>query len=77
MRIKIDASWSQCILFFLVCGLSFMSLASCLDGDDYSKSGNAKVLLPVTNLIYNRLQNLKNVLQTDVDRDLGYCIKNL
>ncbi|KAL0862580.1 hypothetical protein Bca101_041698 [Brassica carinata] len=76
-RLRIDVGWLQHILFFFVCGLGFISLASCLDGDDYSKTGNPKVLVPVTNLIYNRLQSLKNVLKADIDRDLGYCIKNL
>uniref|UniRef100_M4CLY7 ABC transporter domain-containing protein n=1 Tax=Brassica campestris TaxID=3711 RepID=M4CLY7_BRACM len=76
-RFRIDVGWFQHILFFFVCGLGFISLASCLDGDDYSKTGNPKVLVPVTNLIYNRLQSLKNVLKADIDRDLGYCIKNL
>lgn len=77
MRFRVDVCWTQHILLFFVFALSLMALALCLDGDDYSKTGNPKVLISVTNLIYTRLQNLKNVLKADVDRDLGYCIKNL
>ncbi|KAG7638776.1 putative white-brown complex protein 30 [Arabidopsis thaliana] len=77
MRVRVDVCWTQHIFLFFVFGLSFMSFALSLDGDDYSKTGNPKALVSVTNLIYTRLQNLKTVLKADVDRDLGYCIKNL
>ncbi|XP_010553364.1 PREDICTED: putative white-brown complex homolog protein 30 [Tarenaya hassleriana] len=77
MRVGIIVSWRRGFLLFLIVGLSLFPLGSCLDGDDYSKTGSPKVLIPVTNIVYNRLQNLKNVLKADIDRNLGYCITNV
>ncbi|KAL3628510.1 ABC transporter G member 28 [Castilleja foliolosa] len=47
------------------------------DEDEYSKSGNPKVLPLVTSLIYNQILNLTQIFNKEITVTLGYCTKNV
>ncbi|KAI3472066.1 hypothetical protein Pfo_028754 [Paulownia fortunei] len=49
----------------------------CVDEDDYSKSGNPKVLPLVTSLIYNQILNLTQIFNKEITGSLGYCTKDV
>ncbi|GAV67882.1 ABC_tran domain-containing protein, partial [Cephalotus follicularis] len=69
--------WVPHVLLFLVLALSLVPSSLCVDGDDYSQTGNPADLPIVTQLIYGRLSNLSYILSNDIIKNLGFCIKNV
>ncbi|KAL6534170.1 hypothetical protein OROHE_013095 [Orobanche hederae] len=65
------------VLLIWVLVLASSGRVWCMDEDDYSKSGNPKVLPLVTSLIYNQILNLTQIFNKEITDTLGYCTKNV
>ncbi|XP_021908567.1 putative white-brown complex homolog protein 30 [Carica papaya] len=78
-RLKIIVHACRVPLFFLffVVALSVLPFTLCVDGNDYSQTGNPAAIPLVTGLIYSRLSNLSTILADDIVKNLGYCIKDV
>lgn len=74
---RIKVCWVAYIssLSILVLGISPCGL--CVDGDDYSQTGNPALVPLVTNHIYDQVSNLTVVFHDDIKTELGYCIKDV
>ncbi|CAK7343116.1 unnamed protein product [Dovyalis caffra] len=69
--------WVPHFLLFLVVVLNLLPNAFCVDGDDYSQTGNPAFLPIITDMIYRRLSNLSVVFSDDIKDTLSFCIKNV
>lgn len=76
MRVK-DYDWSPYISLFIIIVLGCTSSVWCIGGDDYSKTGNPKVLPLVTSLIYSQISNLTKIFNKDIIKTLGFCITDV
>ncbi|XP_038720731.1 putative white-brown complex homolog protein 30 isoform X2 [Tripterygium wilfordii] len=76
-RESIKVCWELHVLLLSVILTSLLPYAWCMDGDDYSQTGNAALLPAVTKLIYSRLSNLTTTLTDDIVHNLGFCVKNV
>lgn len=74
---RIKVCWFQRVLLLVVVVLSLLPRIWCVDGDDYSQTGNPAVLPLVTDLVYSRLSNLSTILTNDIKKNLHFCIKNV
>lgn len=74
---RIHVCWIPHVLLYIIVGLSFLPCIQCVDGNDYSQTGNPAVLPIVTQLIYGRLSNLTKILSQDIKDNLGFCIKDV
>lgn len=74
---RIKVCWVAYIssLSILVLGISPYVL--CVDGDDYSQTGNPALVPLVTNHIYDQTLNLTVVFHDDIKTELDYCIKDV
>ncbi|KAJ7972375.1 ABC transporter G family-like protein [Quillaja saponaria] len=74
---RINASWVALVALFSLISLGLLPRIQCVDGDDYSQTGNPALLPIVTDLIYSRLSNLTITLTQDIKQNLGFCIKDV
>ncbi|KAF5475836.1 hypothetical protein F2P56_007601 [Juglans regia] len=75
---RIHVCWIPHVLtLYIIVGLSLLPCIQCVDGNDYSQTGNPAVLPIVTQLIYGRLSNLTKILSQDIKENLGFCIKDV
>ncbi|KAK2658095.1 hypothetical protein Ddye_011147 [Dipteronia dyeriana] len=75
--VRINVNWELHAIFPLILVSILFPTAHCVDGDDYSRTGNPAMLTPVTQLIYGRLSNLTGRLMDDLQSQMGFCIKNV
>ncbi|XP_062165748.1 putative white-brown complex homolog protein 30 isoform X2 [Alnus glutinosa] len=73
---RINPCWVPHAFLFLIVVLGLPSRIQCVDGDDYSRTGNLAALPVVTQLIYGRLSNLTTVFRKDIEEKFGFCIKD-
>jgi hypothetical protein len=73
---RINPCWVPHAFLFLIVVLGLPSRIQCVDGDDYSRTGNLAALPVVTQLIYGRLSNLTTVFHKDIEEKFGFCIKD-
>jgi hypothetical protein len=64
-------------LLFLIVVFNLSPNAFCVDGDDYSQTGNPALLPIITDTIYKRLSNLSVMFGDDIMDSLSFCIKNV
>ncbi|KAM7526196.1 hypothetical protein LguiA_016098 [Lonicera macranthoides] len=76
MRIKYY-DWSPYTSLFIIIVLGCTPSVRCIGGDDYSKTGNPKVLPLVTSLIYSQISNLTKIFNKDIIKTLGFCITDV
>lgn len=74
---RIHVCWIPHVWLYIIVGLSLLPCIQCVDGNDYSQTGNPAVLPIVTQLIYGRLSNLTKILSQDIKENLGFCIKDV
>ncbi|KAM4090011.1 hypothetical protein ACJW30_09G027700 [Castanea mollissima] len=74
---RANANWVAHVLLFLIVFVGLVPCIHCVDGDDYSKTGDPALLPAVTQVIYGRLSNLTNILTQDIVNNLGFCIKDV
>uniref|UniRef100_A0A2N9EJZ0 ABC transporter domain-containing protein n=1 Tax=Fagus sylvatica TaxID=28930 RepID=A0A2N9EJZ0_FAGSY len=74
---RANANWVAQVLLFLIVGLSLLPRIHCVDGDGYSDTGDPAVLPFVTQMIYDKLSNLTKILSQDINKNLGFCIKDV
>ncbi|KAK6943844.1 ABC transporter family G domain [Dillenia turbinata] len=65
------------IVFGLTLVLSSALEIRCLTEDESSRTGNPAVLPEVTKLIYSHLTNLTRAFTSEVNNDLGFCVKDI
>ncbi|PIN07861.1 Transporter, ABC superfamily (Breast cancer resistance protein) [Handroanthus impetiginosus] len=76
--IRINSSRvASLLLLILVLVLGSSWRVWCVDEDEYSKSGNPKVLPVVTSMIYNQILNLAKIFNKEITESLGYCTKDV
>ncbi|KAG6769791.1 hypothetical protein POTOM_025453 [Populus tomentosa] len=64
-------------LLFLIVVFNLLPNAFCVDGDDYSQTGNPALHPIITDMVYKRLSNLSVVFGDDIMDSLSFCIKNV
>ncbi|KAL3585989.1 hypothetical protein D5086_012856 [Populus alba] len=64
-------------LSFLIVVFNLLPNAFCVDGDDYSQTGNPALHPIITDMVYKRLSNLSVVFGDDIMDSLSFCIKNV
>ena len=74
---RANANWVAQVLLFLIVGLSLLPRIHCVDGNGYSDTGDPAVLPFVTQMIYDKLSNLTKILSQDINKNLGFCIKDV
>ncbi|KAK3033741.1 hypothetical protein RJ639_034516 [Escallonia herrerae] len=74
---KFNASVVPYVSLFLVIFVGFLRGVWCVDGDDYSKTGNPAMVPLVTSLIYSQVSNLTTIFHKDITEGLGFCIKDV
>ncbi|KAK9290111.1 hypothetical protein L1049_008275 [Liquidambar formosana] len=75
-----DHHWKEMrvgYLLFIVIAILSSPGVWCVDGDDYSQTGNPTLLPLLTDIIYSRLSNLTAVFSPEIIRRLGFCIKDV
>lgn len=76
--IRADSSRvASLVLLILVLVVASSRRVWCVDEDEYSKSGNPKVLPLVTSLIYNQILNLTKIFNKEITLTLGYCTQDV
>ncbi|KAL8516650.1 hypothetical protein ACS0TY_015055 [Phlomoides rotata] len=65
------------VLLILVLVLASSRGAWCVGEDEYSKSGDPKVLPLVTSLIYNQILDLTSKFNKEISQTLGFCTRNV
>ncbi|KAK3226542.1 hypothetical protein Dsin_006404 [Dipteronia sinensis] len=75
--VRVNVNWALHAIFPLILVSNLLPIAQCVEGDDYSRTGNPAMLPPVTKLIYGRLSNLTGRLMDDLQSQMGFCIKNV
>ncbi|XP_015574815.1 putative white-brown complex homolog protein 30 [Ricinus communis] len=65
------------VLLFLVVVSNLLPCVYCVDGGDYSQTGNPALLPLITQMIYNRLSNLSTVFSDAILDTSGFCVKNV
>ncbi|XP_075502266.1 putative white-brown complex homolog protein 30 [Primulina tabacum] len=76
--VRINSSCIQSLvllILFLVLGFSWP--VWCVDGDDYSNTGNPTAIPLVTSFIYSQISNLTKIFNKEITNSLGYCIKDV
>ncbi|KAK2974739.1 hypothetical protein RJ640_007166, partial [Escallonia rubra] len=74
---KFNASTVPYVSLFLVICVGFLRGVWCVNGDDYSKTGNPALVPLVTSLIYSQVSNLTTIFHKDITEGLGFCIKDV
>lgn len=75
---RIDSSCIQSlVLLILVLILGSSRPVWCVDGDDYSNTGNPTAIPLVTSFIYSQISNLTKIFNKEITNSLGYCIKDV
>ncbi|WCJ34473.1 ABC transporter family protein [Euphorbia peplus] len=65
------------VLLILNVALDILPCVDCVDGDDYSQTGNPALLPIITDSLYNRLSNLSTVFSDAILESSDFCIKNV
>ncbi|OWM70210.1 hypothetical protein CDL15_Pgr026060 [Punica granatum] len=73
-KLKVFNFSSILVLCFLV--LSSIQYGQCQDMADYSEVNNSAVLPLITQLVYNRVSNLTNVLGQEINNRSSFCIED-
>ncbi|XP_022841624.1 putative white-brown complex homolog protein 30 isoform X3 [Olea europaea var. sylvestris] len=75
---RINASRLQYLFLILLTVLGGCSRRVwCVEGDEYSRTKNPKVVPLVTALIYSQISNLTKIFNKDITKRLGYCSKDV
>ncbi|KAJ8899734.1 hypothetical protein K2173_019433 [Erythroxylum novogranatense] len=75
--VKISICRVPHVLLLLLLVLYSFPYSSCVDGDDYSKTGNPALLPLITDMIYKQLSNLSQVFHDNILDSLGFCVKDV
>ncbi|KAG8376572.1 hypothetical protein BUALT_Bualt09G0077400 [Buddleja alternifolia] len=65
------------VLLILIFVLGYSRGVLCVEGDDYAKTGNPKVLPLVTSLLYNQILSLTQTFNKEITASLGFCTKDV
>lgn len=76
-RLGINLYRVRCGFFILIVVLIRSPYARCVEGDDYSETGNPALLPLVTEIIYSRLMNITAALTPEVSSSLAFCVKDV
>ncbi|KAL2554360.1 putative white-brown complex-like protein 30 [Forsythia ovata] len=74
---RINASRVPYLLLILVLVLGCSRRVWCVDGDEYNRTRNPKVVPLVASLIYSQISNLTKIFNKDITKSLGYCINDV
>ncbi|CAM8961814.1 hypothetical protein QQ045_004130 [Rhodiola kirilowii] len=65
------------VIFVLALVLGKCWTVWCVDGDDYSQTGNSALLPLVTEIIYGQFSNLTTIFRPEINARLGFCINDI
>ncbi|KAL2554433.1 putative white-brown complex-like protein 30 [Forsythia ovata] len=74
---RINASRVPYLLLILVLVLGCSRRVWCVDGDEYNRTRNPKVVPLVASLIYSQISNLTKIFNKEITKSLGYCINDV